>query len=529
VTEASPAPAVELDGITKVFGRLRANDGVTMRVDAGTIHALVGENGAGKTTLMKVLFGLHAPDGGVIRLFGKPVRFRSPADALARGLGMVHQHFMLVRPLTVAENITLAREPHRGPLLDRARAVADVAALSKRFGLRVDPTAKVETLSVGEEQRVEILKALYHGATCLILDEPTAVLTPQESEELFAVLRGLKAQGATVILITHKLKEVMDVSDHVTVMRGGRTVGDRPTAQTSVRELAELMVGRPVLLEVAKTPAQPRASVLEVANLDVNDERGLPAVRGLSLDVRAGEIVGVAGVEGNGQNELVEAITGLRAWKGGDVRLAGASLRGLSPRAIASRGVAHVPADRWKRGLVLDWSLEDNLVFGRHAEPEFTHKLTLDRPAIRTFAEKSLHEYDVRPPRREARARQLSGGNQQKVIVAREFTRRGDLLIAAHPTRGVDLGAIEFIHKEIVKSRDAGRAVLVVSADLGELLSLCDRIVVMYEGRIVFESQASATNEKQLGLHMTGRQAAEAPAAGSGPAPSAPSSPAEPA
>ena len=507
MTEASPPPAVELDGITKVFGRLRANDGVTLRVAPGTIHALVGENGAGKTTLMKVLFGLHAPDGGTIRLFGKPVRFRSPADALARGLGMVHQHFMLVRPLTVAENITLAREPQKGLLLDRTRAVADVAALSKRFGLRVDPNARIETLSVGEEQRVEILKALYHGATCLILDEPTAVLTPQESEELFAVLRSLKAQGATVILITHKLREVMDVSDHVTVMRGGKTVGDRPTAQTSVRELAEMMVGRPVLLQVEKTPAKPGAAVLEIADLDVRDERGLPAVQDLSLTVRSGEIVGIAGVEGNGQNELIEALTGLRAWKGGDVRLAGASLRGLSPRAIAGRGVAHVPADRWKRGLVLDWTLEDNLVFGRHHEPEFTHRVTLNRAGIRAFAEQSLAAYDVRPPRREARARQLSGGNQQKVIVAREFTRRGELLLAAHPTRGVDLGAIEFIHKEIVKSRDAGRAVLVVSADLGELLSLCDRIVVMFEGRVTFEAPAQETNERELGLHMTGRVA----------------------
>jgi simple sugar transport system ATP-binding protein len=285
-----------------------------------------------------------------------------------------------------------------------------------------------------------------------------------------------------------------------------------------VRELAEMMVGRPVLLQVEKADAKPGVPVLEITDLDVEDERGLPAVRGLSLTVRAGEIVGVAGVEGNGQSELVEAVTGLRAWKAGDVRLSGESLGGLSPRQIGARGVAHVPADRWKRGLVLDWTLEDNLVFGRHAEPEFTHRVTLDRPHIRAFAETALQEYDVRPPRREARARQLSGGNQQKVIVAREFSRRGDLLVAAHPTRGVDLGAIEFIHKEIVKSRDAGRAVLVVSADLGELLSLSDRIVVLYEGRIVFEAQAAATNEKELGLHMTGRVTAgeTGPAGGAG-------------
>ena len=502
--------AVELKGITKTFGRLVANDGVDLKVRAGSIHALVGENGAGKTTLMKILFGLYQPDGGVIRLHGEECRLRTPADALARGVGMVHQHFMLVRPFTVAENLTLAHEATKGPFLDAARAIAEVRELSERHGLRVDPTAKVENLSVGEEQRVEILKALYHGAKILILDEPTAVLTPQETEELFRVLRALKAQGTTIILITHKLREVLDVTDDVTVMRGGRTVGERRTAETSIPELAELMVGRPVLLEVPKGPAKPGAAILSIANLEVLDERGLPAVRGLSLDVRAGEIVGIAGVEGNGQGELVEALTGLRRWQAGDVTLHGKSLAGLSSRAIAERGVSHVPADRWKRGLVLDYSLEDNVIFGRHREPGFGKGWTFDRAAVRAFAERMLETFDVRPPRREAHARQLSGGNQQKVIVAREFTREGDLLIAAHPTRGIDLGAIEFIHKEVVKSRDAGRAVLVVSAELGELLSLADRIVVMYEGRIAFEAQAAATNERELGEYMTGRQKATA-------------------
>ena len=505
-----PVLAVELEGITKSFGRLVANDGVNLRVEEGTIHALVGENGAGKTTLMKILFGLYQPDRGTIKLHGQVARLRSPADALARGVGMVHQHFMLVRPFTVAENLTLAHEAKKGPFLDTARAVAEVGALSERYGLRVDPTARVENLSVGEEQRVEILKALYHGAKILILDEPTAVLTPQETEDLFRVLRALRAQGTTVILITHKLREVLDVTDRVTVMRGGKTVGERPTAQTSIAELAELMVGRPVLLEVHKKPATPGAAVLTIENLEVRDERGLPAVRGLSLEVRTGEIVGVAGVEGNGQNELVEALTGLRKWHGGEARLHGTSLRGMSPRAIAARGVSHVPADRWKRGLVLDYTLEDNLIFGRHREPQFGRGWTFARAAVRAFADKLLETFDVRPPRREARARQLSGGNQQKVIVAREFTRAGDLLLAAHPTRGIDLGAIEFIHKEVVKSRDAGRAVLVVSAELGELLSLADRIVVMYEGRIAFEAPAAATNERELGEYMTGRQKATA-------------------
>ncbi len=503
-------PAVELTGITKSFGRLVANDGVSLSVAPASIHALVGENGAGKTTLMKTLFGLYQPDAGVIRLNGEPVRFRSPADALARGLGMVHQHFMLVRPLTVAENITLAHEITNGPLLDIGRAVAKVRDLSERFGLRVDPAARIENLSVGEEQRVEILKALYHGARILILDEPTAVLTPQETEELFGVLRALKAQGTTVVLITHKLREVMAISDEVTVMRGGRTVGSRRTAETSIPELAELMVGRPVLLEVDKEDAHPGAPVLEIVALSAKDDRGLPAVRDLSLAVHAGEIVGVAGVEGNGQNELVEALTGLRRWAGGDVRLSGASLAGLSPRAIAHQGVSHVPADRWKRGLVLEYSLEDNLIFGRHDEPAFNQGAVLVRPAIRAFARERLAEFDVRPPAPLARARQLSGGNQQKVIVAREFTRPGPLLIAAHPTRGIDLGAIEFIHREIVRQRDAGRAVLLVSAELGELLSLSDRIVVLYEGRIAFETRPAGTDERELGLYMTGRRKAGA-------------------
>jgi general nucleoside transport system ATP-binding protein len=503
-------PAVQLEGITKSFGRLKANDGVDLRVAEGTIHALVGENGAGKTTLMKILFGLYQPDAGTIRLHGEVARLKTPADALARGVGMVHQHFMLVRPFTVAENLTLAHEATKGPFLDSARAIAEVRALSERYGLRVDPAAKVENLSVGEEQRVEILKALYHGAKILILDEPTAVLTPQETEDLFRVLRALKAQGTTVILITHKLREVLDVTDNVTVMRGGRTVGERKTSETSIPELAELMVGRPVLLEVPKQPAAPAAPVLEIENLEVLDERGLSAVRGLSLTVRAGEIVGIAGVEGNGQSELVEALTGLRRWHGGDARLHGASLRGLSARAIGEKGVSHVPADRWKRGLVLDYTLEDNVIFGRHRETRFGKGWTFDRAAVRAFAEEMLETFDVRPRRREARARQLSGGNQQKVIVAREFTRAGDLLLAAHPTRGIDLGAIEFIHKEVVKSRDEGRAVLVVSAELGELLSLADRIVVMYEGRVAFEAPAAATNERELGEYMTGRQKASA-------------------
>ena len=498
-------PFIEIEGIVKAFGDVVANDGVSLSIEAGSIHALVGENGAGKTTLMKILYGLYQPDAGTIRIAGEAVRLRSPADALARGLGMVHQHFMLVRPLTVAENITLGREPTSGPLLDTAGAATAVRALSDRYGLAVDPAARVDTLSVGQEQRVEILKALYHGAKILILDEPTAVLTPQETEELFAVLRELKASGTTIVLITHKLREVLDLSDRVTVMRGGKTVGTRETAQTSIRELAELMVGRPVLLEVEKGEAKPGAPVLELDRVSARDDRGLPAVRELSLTVRAGEIVGVAGVEGNGQAELLEAILGLRKVGGGTVRLGEHVLNGRSPRAIAALGVAHVPADRLKRGLVLDFSLADSLVFGRHLEPAFKKGVLVDRAGVRAFADRLLPEFDVRPPDPSARAGQLSGGNQQKVVVAREFTRDARLLIAAHPTRGVDLGAIEFIHKEIVRQRDAGRAVLLVSSELPELLALADRIVVLYEGRLVHETPATATNERTLGEYMTGR------------------------
>ncbi len=500
-------PVIELAGIVKTFGALRANDGVSLSIEAGSIHALVGENGAGKTTLMKILYGLYQPDAGTIRIAGEAVRLRSPADALARGLGMVHQHFMLVRPLTVAENITLGKETTTGPFLDTARAAAAVRALSDRYGLAVDPAARVETLSVGQEQRVEILKALYHGANLLILDEPTAVLTPQETEELFAVLRELKAAGTTIVLITHKLREVLDLSDRVTVMRGGKTVGTRETAATSIPELAELMVGRPVLLTLEKKPATPGAAVLALDALAANDDRGLPAVRDLSLTVRSGEIVGVAGVEGNGQAELVEAVLGLRRIATGEARLGGVRLNGLTPRAIAALGVAHVPADRLKRGLVLDFPLADDLVFGRHHEPAFRKGPLVDRAGVRAFAAARLAEFDVRPPDPTARAGNLSGGNQQKLVVAREFTRDAQLLIAAHPTRGVDLGAIEFIHREIVRQRDAGRAVLVVSSELSELLALSDRIVVLYEGRIVHETSAAATDERTLGEYMTGRAA----------------------
>ncbi len=497
-------PAVELLDITKSFGRLVANDRVSLAVAPGTVHALVGENGAGKTTLMRVLFGLYQPDAGEIRVAGTPARLRSPLDALRLGLGMVHQHFMLVPPLTVAENITLGREPRRGVAFDRARAEGAVAEISRRHGLRVDPRARVATLSVGEQQRVEILKTLYRGARVLILDEPTAVLTPQEVDELFGVLRSLVAHGDTVILITHKLREVMEIADRVTVMRHGRVVGEKPTAATSIEDLAELMVGRAVLLDVDKGPVHPAAPELTVRDLVVRDERGLEAVRGLSLTVRAGEILGIAGVEGNGQAELVEALAGLRRPAAGEILLAGRAITRLPPSGRFRAGLAHVPADRLARGLIGDYTLADNLILGSQREAPYARRGWLDRAVIDRHAARTLATYDVRPAEPRAAARTLSGGNQQKLVVARELTRGARVLLAAHPTRGVDLGAIEFIHRRLVAERDAGRGVLLVSSDLAELLSLADRLVVLYEGRIVHETTPAATDERTLGLKMTG-------------------------
>jgi simple sugar transport system ATP-binding protein len=502
-------PAVELRGITKVFGALRANDDVSLAIQPGTIHALVGENGAGKTTLMRVLYGLLRPEAGEIRVAGRPARIRRPADAIALGIGMVHQHFMLVPPLTVAENITLGREP-RGRLgaYDHAAATRITEDLVRRYGLRVEPGARVESLSVGEEQRVEILKVLHHGARIHILDEPTAVLTPQEVDELFGVLRGLRAQGATLVLITHKLQEVMALSDHVSVMRGGKLVGGGPTGELSVGRIAELMVGRPVLLQVEKPVARPGPSLLSVRGLEVLDDRRLPAVRGVSFDVRAGEIVGIAGVEGNGQHELAEAIAGLRRPRAGSVTVEGRRIEGRTAREAFHAGLAHVPADRLKRGLVPDFTLERNGILGWQDSPRFTAPWRLRGAAIRAHCERLLREFDVRPARRLARARTLSGGNQQKLIVGREFTREGKVLLAAHPTRGIDLGAIEFLHRRLVEQREQGKAVLLISADLAELLSLADRVLVLYEGRIVHESTPAETDERTLGLYMTGKGAA---------------------
>lgn len=492
-------------GITKRFPRVVANDEADFRVHKGEIHALVGENGAGKSTLMKILYGLYQKDRGQIFIRGKEMDIFSPSVAISQGIGMVHQHFMLIPPLTVAENVVLGREPRRGRIFnDRKRAIEEVSRLSERYGLKVDPEAKVQDLSVGLEQRVEIIKVLYRGAEILILDEPTAVLTPQEVEELFNIMRSLKEEGKTIIFITHKLKEVMEISDRVTVMRDGKVVGVVETRETREEELARMMVGREVLLKVEKRPPQMRGVVLEVKDLEAVNDRGLPALRGVSFKIRAGEILGIAGVEGNGQTELVEVLTGLRRLIRGKVTLWDRDITNASSRRILESRIAHIPEDRHKRGLILGYSVEDNLILGSHYRPPMTKGPRLNFKKIKDFASELIEEFDIRPADREILVNSLSGGNQQKAIVARELSRHPQLLIAAQPTRGVDIGAIEFIHKKILEERDKGKAVLLVSAELSEVMSLSDRILVMYEGRMVGEVDPEKTNESDLGLMMAG-------------------------
>jgi simple sugar transport system ATP-binding protein len=487
-----------MSGVEKRFPRVIANHGANLSVEEGEIHAIVGENGAGKSTLMKILYGLYEPDGGTVRVFGREITDFSPATAIAAGIGMVHQHFMLVPTLTVAENVVLGMEPRRGLVLDRAKAEEDLAALSERTGLRVDPRARVEDLPVGLQQRVEILKVLARGARILILDEPTAVLTPQEVDELYVVLRGLKEQGKTILLITHKLREVKAVADRLTVLRRGTTVGTASTADVTAEKIAEMMVGRPVVLTVEKKTASPGEVVLEVDGLRAR------RLNGVGLDVRAGEILGIAGVEGNGQSELLECLSGLRAAEAGRVSLAGQDLSAAGPREWFRAGLAVIPEDRLKRGLVGDYSVADNLILGRHRQPEFSSKGFV-RAGVRDFdADDLIRKFDVRPPDRQAEARGLSGGNQQKVIVARELSRRPKFLLAAHPTRGVDIGAIEFIHKAIVAQRDRGVAVLLVSAELSEVMALSDRIAVMHAGKIVGVVPAAGADEKKIGVMMAG-------------------------
>ncbi len=496
-------PLLELEGITKRFPGVVANDDVHFELAKGEVHALLGENGAGKSTLMNILYGLYHPDEGEIRLNGETVRIDSPSRAIDLGIGMVHQHFMLIPVMTVAENIVLATEPHKGPFIDIAGAEKRVRELSEQFGLAVRPEARVESISVGQQQRAEILKALYRGAQILILDEPTAVLTPQEARELFDIIESLKAEGKSIVFITHKLNEVLEVADRITVLRRGKTIETVPREGATEQGLATLMVGREVLLRVDKPPAHPGDPVLSVTDLEVDDERGLPAVRGVSLEVRAGEIVGLAGVDGNGQSELVDAIAGLRKVRAGRIVVAGKDVAGASARESLDAGVGHIPEDRHLRGLVLDFTLAENLsLHDYRTAPESRFGWLYPRKMV-AKARRILKEFDVRGGGPETPAASLSGGNQQKVVVAREVSRDPAILLAGQPTRGLDVGAIEFVHRRLVTERDEGRAILLVSFELEEVLSLSDRILVMFEGRIVGEYSPDVT-EEELGIAMTG-------------------------
>ena len=501
---------LELRNITKHFANVLANDGVSIKVEPGTIHAIVGENGAGKSTAMRIAYGFYTADSGEILIDGEVRPIATPHDAIALGVGMVHQHFMLVEPMTVAENIVLGAETGGFASLDLNKAAQEIRALSDEFKLSVDPNATIESLSVGQQQRVELLKALYRRARLLILDEPTAVLTPQEVEEFFTILRRMREQGKTVIIITHKLSEVLDVSDDVTVMRDGRVVGRVRTSETDAAELARLMVGRDVLLRVEKEDAQPGANVLAVHNLTVTLRDGTRRLDGISFKVGAGEIVGIAGVEGNGQTELIEALAGLIAGNNavtGDVEFDGRNIARLTARARRELGIAHIPEDRHRRGLLLDFDLAENSILGDHYRPPAVSGLGdvfLNDRGIRERALQVINDFDVRPPNPDLPARALSGGNQQKLIIGREFELQPKLLLVSQPTRGVDIGAIEFIHRKLVTLRDAGCAVLLVSAELEEVTALADRLLIIHEGRIVGEVDPKLATVEEIGLLMTG-------------------------
>jgi ABC-type uncharacterized transport system ATPase subunit len=499
----SEAPALELRGITKRFGPVVANDGIDFDLRPGEVHALLGENGAGKSTLMSILYGLYSPTEGEIRVNGEPVEVDSPSRAIGLGIGMVHQHFMLVPVMTVTENIVLGEEPRRGALLDVREGARRVKELSDRYGLAVDPDAVIEQVSVGMQQRVEILKTLYRDARILILDEPTAVLTAQESHELFEVLRALKADGVSIVFISHKLNEVLEISDRVTVLRRGKRIDTVPTEGATEASLARLMVGRDVLLRVEKETAKLGEPVLEVEDLRVRDARGLEAVKGVSLEVRGGEVVAIAGVDGNGQLELVQAIAGVVAPESGRVSIEGRDVTGGGVRATTEAGVAHIPEDRHLCGLVLDFTLAENLALREYREPPISNHGLLSLGQMNDRARALLKEYDVRGGDPNTLASALSGGNQQKVAVAREVASNPKLLIAHQPTRGLDVGAIEFVHGRLLVERDEGRGILLVSLEFEEIRALADRILVIYEGQIVGEFPPDAS-EEELGIAMTG-------------------------
>ncbi len=515
---AAPA-AIELRGISKSFGPVQANRDIHLRVEKGTIHGIIGENGAGKSTLMSILYGFYKPDSGEILVNGRPLTITDSQTAIRAGIGMVFQHFKLVQNFTVLENIILGAEEGRllRPSLSKARGV--LKRLAQEYELNVDPDTRIEDLSVGHQQRVEILKALYRQADILILDEPTGVLTPAEADHLFRIMEGLRAEGKTIILITHKLREIMEITDTVSVMRRGEMVASVNTAETSPEELAELMVGRKVLLNVQKAPARPAQPVLEIRNLRMVDDAGVERLRGIDLDIRAGEILGIAGVSGNGQTQLLEILGGYPP-KGstvsGEVRVNGAPLplggAGCNAAERRRQSIGHIPEDRQAEGLIMDFSAWENVAFGYHDAPEYGRGPLMDRDAIRRDAEGKIARFDVRPPSCDLAARNFSGGNQQKIVVAREIERNPDLLLIGQPTRGVDIGAIEFIHKRIVELRDSGKAILLVSVELDEIMSLSDRIAVMFDGRIMGERLPNEATTGELGLLMAGVDPAHAPA-----------------
>lgn len=497
--------AVEMKSITKVFGDFTANDSIDLTVHRGEIHALLGENGAGKSTLMNILYGLYMPTEGKILINGQEADIHNPNDAIRLGIGMVHQHFMLIPPFTVAENIILGREPMKsGGQVDMKKAVQDVEEISSRYGLYVDPNAKVMDITVGMQQRVEILKALYRGAEILILDEPTAVLTPQEIGELIEIMHNLTRQGKTIILITHKLKEIKEAADFCTIIRRGKYVDTVKVADTTQEELAAMMVGREVSFTVEKSPAVIGDNVLQIRELKATNSRGVSVLNGLSLEVKKGEILGIAGIDGNGQSELVEVLTGLRKADSGSILVNGREVLNEKPKTIMEAGIYNIPEDRQKRGLVLDFTVAENMVLQNYNKPRFAGKGKLNEKNIRSFARELIEKFDVRPTNEQLKARALSGGNQQKVIIAREVTNDPELLIATQPTRGLDVGAIEFVHKSLVQQRDKGKGVLLVSFELDEIISVSDRIAVIYEGEIVGILDAQDADEKEIGLMMAG-------------------------
>ena len=496
---------IEMKNITKMFGNFTANDNISLTLHQGEIHALLGENGAGKSTLMNVLYGLYQPTHGEIYIKGEHIKENSPARAIAKGVGMVHQHFMLIPTFTVTENIILGMEPTFGlNQVDIKKAIKKVEEISEKYGLTVDPLAKIQDISVGMQQRVEILKALYRGAEILILDEPTAVLTPQEIKELIQIMKNLTSQGKSIILITHKLKEIKESADFCTVIRRGKQIDTVDVQKVTTDDLASMMVGREVNFVVEKGDTTVGDIVLKVKDLVAADNRGLRALNELSLEVRAGEILGIAGVDGNGQSELVEVLTGLRPALSGNIELNGKSIRNKTPKEIMSLGISNIPEDRQRRGLVLDFTIAENLILQNFEKEPFSKKYILNKDSIKVFAKKLINKFDVRPTNEELQVKALSGGNQQKVIIAREVTNDPDLLIAAQPTRGLDVGAIEFVHKSLVEQRDKGKAVLLVSLELDEVISVSDRIAIIYEGRIVGIVDAKNADENKLGLMMAG-------------------------